>query len=276
VFPAMTQVTWSVSTEWFFYCCYPILCTVLVRLRRPKTILGVVAAVIVVGYASVIVAHWNWGAIDAFSIKRFGQIEHVSAVDSFRFWLFYLSPYFRLFEFVLGCLAAALFMALQRMPISKRELLLGQAAMAIALGGIAVIYALLYYSSSGLISVAPVLRMYFGFAPFMAVLLFCCARYETWVSAALSRRRMILCGEASYSIYLLHIGIVQYVQMFGVLAHVPPLANDVWGVLHGLVGLGLVAMTVIGLSLVTCSVIEMPARRALRRLFIHRPSPSGP
>jgi peptidoglycan/LPS O-acetylase OafA/YrhL len=144
--------------------------------------------------------------------------------------------------------------------------------MAGAIAGVAIVFALLFAPGPDRLSLAPVLRMYFGFAPFVAVLLFCCARYRTFISAALSRPWMILCGEASYSIYLLHIGIVQYVQVYGQTAGIPPAPYDVWGVLHALVSMVLVAMTVVGLSLVAYRLIETPARAMLRRLRILGPS----
>ena len=51
-FPAATQVTWSVSTEWFFYLCYPLASIALVRLRSVKATLWAFAALVLVGYAT--------------------------------------------------------------------------------------------------------------------------------------------------------------------------------------------------------------------------------
>ena len=48
---------------------------------------------------------------------------------------------------------------------------------------------------------------------------------------------------------------------------------DVWGVLHALVSLASVTMVVVGLSLITHRLIEMPARRLLRRVQL-RSSPA--
>jgi peptidoglycan/LPS O-acetylase OafA/YrhL len=114
--------------------------------------------------------------------------------------------------------------------------------------------------------------MYFGFSPFIAVLLFCCTRYRSWVSAVLSRPWMVLCGEASYSIYLIHTGVVQYAHLFDTFAGLATPSYTGWSVLHSVVELVLVTATVIGLSLISYNVIEVPARRWLRR-WLSLPAP---
>jgi peptidoglycan/LPS O-acetylase OafA/YrhL len=42
----------------------------------------------------------------------------------------------------------------------------------------------------------------FGFAPSVALILFCAARYDTLFSRFLNSRPLVAFGEASYSIYL--------------------------------------------------------------------------
>ena len=48
----------------------------------------------------------------------------------------------------------------------------------------------------------------FGFAPPIAIIIFCCARYKSALARLLSEKRIVLCGEASYSIYLLHLLVI--------------------------------------------------------------------
>jgi peptidoglycan/LPS O-acetylase OafA/YrhL len=265
VFPAMTQVTWSISTEWFFYLVYPFACIVLTRLRRPGPIILATAMVVAAGYASVYCCAAHLAAIDSYGAEHYGAIAGPGGDEDFRGWLLYLSPYPHLFEFALGCLSAALLVAVGDRPVTRWEARLGRCGLVFAIGSIAVTYVTLYRPDAQLSSVQSILGFdYFGFAPFIAVLLFCCTRYRSWVSAALSRPWMVLCGEASYSIYLIHVGVVQYAEQFDKAAGTAPSYNG-WSVLHAVVELVLLTATVIGLSLISYNVIEVPARRWLRR-----------
>jgi peptidoglycan/LPS O-acetylase OafA/YrhL len=266
VFPTMIQITWSISTEWFFYLVYPFACIVLARLRRPGPIILITAIVVVVGYASVYWVAAHQVEIDNYGVEHYGPIAGPGSGDDFQGWLLYLSPYPHLFEFALGCLAAALLVALRDRPVTRRESLLGRCGLVLAIGGIAVFYAVFFSPDLDLPRMFGLLGYcYFGFAPFIAVLLFCCTRYRSWVSAALSRPWMVLCGEASYSIYLIHIGVVQYASAFDEFAGLNKLPYTLWSLQRVVVELVLVTAIVIGLSLISYNVIEVPARRWLRR-----------
>jgi peptidoglycan/LPS O-acetylase OafA/YrhL len=262
----MTTITWSISTEWFFYLVYPFACIGLARLRRPGTIILATVIVVAAGYASVYWAAANLAAIDNYGVGHYGAIAGIAGAEQFRYWLLYLSPYPHLFEFALGCLSAALLVAVRGRPVTRWEARLGRWGLVFAIGSIAVTYATLYKPYAHLSGVQTILGFYyFGFAPFIAVLLFCCTRYRSWVSAALSRPWMVLCGEVSYSIYLIHVGGVQYAEQFDQLAGLAAPSYTGWSVLHAVVELVLVTGTVIGLSLISYNVIEVPAQRWLRR-----------
>jgi peptidoglycan/LPS O-acetylase OafA/YrhL len=133
----------------------------------------------------------------------------------------------------------------------------------VAIGGIAVVYLLLFRPDGTTSTIVIVLQMYFAFVPFIAVLLFCFAR--TWLSTVLSLPWILLRGEASYSIYLLHMGIVHFVQTFNLFAGTAAPTVTGWNIAHALVASVITVMIVIGLSLVSYSMIEVPARGWLRR-----------
>jgi peptidoglycan/LPS O-acetylase OafA/YrhL len=116
VLPAMTQVTWSISTEWFFYLVYPFACIALAKLRRPGPIILATAMVVAAGYASVYGCAANLDAIDSYGVEHYGAIASPGGAEEFQDWLLYLSPYPHLFEFALGCLAAALLVAVWDRP----------------------------------------------------------------------------------------------------------------------------------------------------------------
>lgn len=275
-YPAGMQVTWSISSEWFFYCCYPIICVALVQLRRIQPTLWAITAITVLGYASVHFAFLTWNAVDDYAIRKYGEVAGAASVDSFVFWLYYLSPYPRLFEFVMGALAAVLFELVRGIPISRREALFGRLLLTVAIGAIAAVYLALFTPTAWLSDLfifdeALVLQKYFAFAPFVAALLFCCARYPSCLANALTQPWIILCGEASYSIYLIHIMVIQFIEIFDQVTKVAPAPYNFWGIVHGAVTMAITTLIVISLSLVTYRIIEVPARRMLRRALSLRP-----
>jgi peptidoglycan/LPS O-acetylase OafA/YrhL len=275
VFPPAVQVTWSISTEWFFYCCYPLLCIALARLRSVRAITWTMFGVVILGYASIHIASVTSSAVEAYAVTKYGSIAAFDSAGSFVFWLYYLSPYPRLLEFILGALTAALYMAVRHLPASHREVALGRLALKAAIAVITGIYLALFTPMPGLANLqvfedAHMLSMYFTFAPFIAASLFCCARYPSWISAFLSRPWIGLCGEASYSIYLIHELLIEHVKIFDQLAQ-PPLSRS-----HDGARVLVTMLIVISVSLVTYRVIEVPARRTLRRLFTLRGEASKP
>jgi peptidoglycan/LPS O-acetylase OafA/YrhL len=104
------------------------------------------------------------------------------------------------------------------------------------------------------------LHLNFGAAPLLAVLIFCCARYQNFFTRVMSDKKIVLCGEASYSIYLLHFLIINAFRYES-----PTITS--WNV-----GLGVAAQFVvvlaatIGLALVSYTLIEVPSRNGIRRL----------
>jgi peptidoglycan/LPS O-acetylase OafA/YrhL len=74
----------------------------------------------------------------------------------------------------------------------------------------------------------------------------------------------VLCGEASYSIYLIHQTVIEHVEKFNQLA-TPPLLLK-----HDVAEVLVTMLIVVSVSLVTYRIIEVPARRALRRLLTLR------
>jgi peptidoglycan/LPS O-acetylase OafA/YrhL len=272
VFPPALQVTWSISTEWFFYLCYPLLCIALARLLSGRAIALAMVAVIALGYASIHLASVTSPALEDYAVAKYGQMAAATSAGSFVFWLYYLSPYLRLFEFVLGALTAALFMAVREAPVSRREVAFGHLLLAAAIAVIVVVYLALFTPLHWLADLPPfqdayILRMYFTFAPFMAAVLFCCARYPSWVASLLSRPEIVLCGEASYSIYLVHMMVIEHMMRFDALANMPPSR------LYGAARILTTMLIVISVSLVAYRVIEVPARRALRFVLSVRQTP---
>ncbi len=212
---------------------------------------------------ALFVAHGNAAAISRIAAGVFGPVAETQShwQDSFLRWLIYFSPYSRLGEFLIGCLAAAIFMDLQQRPVSRREARFGSLGLIAALLGCAALYRAMFgppYSGPPFTFVT-FLHMSFGFAPLIAAVIFCWRPYRPWLGGALSLRPVVLCGEASYSIYLLHL----FVFHLFVLRAVPVTNGD--EELRDLAWMALAIAVTLVVSLVSYALWERPLRNLLRR-----------
>src|SRR5262249_36414188 len=103
-------------------------------------------------------------------------------------WFFYYSPYVRIWEFVLGCLTAQLFLLLQDREVSESEHSWG-----ILLLGMAVLYLIIFgalhalqVQGSQFLAFVQFFSLNFGCAVPIAIVIFCCARYRNPVAAFFS------------------------------------------------------------------------------------------
>jgi hypothetical protein len=229
-------VAWSISTEVLLYLLYLGIARALSAMatRRAAGIaiacLAIVASVIYFGHA---VGWW------------LTQVEP--------YWGFYLSPYCRIAEFVLGALTAALY---QLRPPTSRRAPFGPSGATLLAGSIAalvVVYALAYHPTLG--PAFQELQHSWGFAPGVAGLLFVFATYRTPLSALVENRAVLVLGDASYSLYLMH----EYV--FGLIRHIDVGAGPALLALRTFVGWGLAALV----AIVCYRCYELPARRMVRR-----------
>jgi peptidoglycan/LPS O-acetylase OafA/YrhL len=260
-FGLVSSVSWSISTEWFFYLIFPLACLVIARLTTARQRIWAAAALAIVASWIMVTLILNAAPLTNFGVATFGPIAAIPQ-DSFYRWLIYFSPYTRLFEFLLGCLCAAIYLKLPASP-SRAEARLGWRLTTGALLAIAVLQCLMFGSTSNSlwIGVTRGLHMNFGFAVPAAVLIFCCARYRNAITRMMGAPLVVLCGEASYSLYLLHLVIINAFRYEA--ATVTSARVMVGSVLQMVV----VIAAAIGLSLVSWFLIEVPGRRWVRRAF---------
>lgn len=249
------MVTWSISTEFFFYLCFPLICLGTAKLKSPRAIGIAITVLAVSGLIVVATLGPLRGAIDDFGARHLTPLMTEQPEDLF-WWLAAVSPYFRLLEFVLGSLCAMLITSLARVPVTAWEQRFGAFLTGSAIALIALLYGL---------SLAPIswqwllgLRICFGLAPAVALLLFCCARYDNRIVLALSTPLIVLGGEASYSLYLLHDPLI--VAFMHTVRPVTDGAVEIADLLTWVLVVG----SAVGLSLVTWRIIEVPSRRWLR------------
>jgi peptidoglycan/LPS O-acetylase OafA/YrhL len=251
------SVAWSVSTEWFFYCAFPFLCLMIAALktRRARVIAAISLCIAALALVSLAIA--NLDKIDAFARSRYGTIGGGGPYgqDSFFRWLVYFSPYSRIFEFILGCMVAEIYINRSSTPNQTLGKLLTAASV--------VMIATSYFAFFGLDRIPwfhtiGILHMSFGLAPGIGLLIYCCACYDNALVRLLASSWLVLWGEASYSLYLLHIVIVDNF----------PRGEAIASRYHDLMSLFICLAACVGLSIISWRSIEVPARQSIRKFLM--------
>jgi peptidoglycan/LPS O-acetylase OafA/YrhL len=223
-------VAWSLSVEAFFYVLFPFLLLVLVRRSQPQLLL---------------IAAASW--LTSLVLSGFYVVlnpDHLAVVNADvlgAFWLNALkfNPLARLPEFLLGMACGFLFLR------SRRE---SKLASVLVFSGIAALVVVVFFST---VIPYPILHTAL-LAPAFAAIVYGFALRPNWGSI-LENRWLVLCGDASYSLYLLHSMIVgmYFHSTTGQLRYQSPM---------GILVFVLIAVTI---SALVYRFIEEPARRKL-------------
>jgi peptidoglycan/LPS O-acetylase OafA/YrhL len=223
-------VAWSLSVEAFFYLLFPFLVLLLVRRTQPQLLL-------------LAAASWLTSLALSCSYVLFNP-DHLSVVNSDvlgAFWLNALkfNPLARLPEFLLGIACGFLFLR------SRRE---SKLALPMVLSGMVALIVVVYFSA---VIPYPILHTAL-LGPAFAAIVYGFALRPNW-GAILENRLLVLCGDASYSLYLLHSMIIgmYFHSTTGQLRYQSPI---------GVLVFVLLAVTV---SALVYRFIEEPARRKL-------------
>jgi peptidoglycan/LPS O-acetylase OafA/YrhL len=261
-----SPMTWSISTEWFFYFAYPCIAWLLLRPRTPRLtlILGLLWCILWISIASGL--YDRSPQIDAWAIQHFGPDAGMQEHEQHSFvrWLLYYSPYLRIGEFVLGTFMAQLHVQLRDRQVTELENSIGTAVF-LAAAASAILITYLEYGPDVGENIFRKMNMNFALAPAAALLIFCGARYDSAASRLLTSRPAIGLGEASYSIYLVHpVVLVTAVKLTGSAVH---------GIVYDLVKLLFLIAAILLISLILYACYEAPARKWLRARGGGRPSP---
>jgi peptidoglycan/LPS O-acetylase OafA/YrhL len=259
-------ISWSVPTEIFFYICYAFFLYRIARLRSIRICLVTLIGFCAFAYLYFYILFLTRDVWEPALLSHFPQYATRTADfnQSLYRWFLYHSPYSRILEFIAGALTCQLFRLVRREGIALRRLHPG----AIAAAGLMVL-ALLFPAFGYLSETDPwlapgnhgagaflvTLHMNFLFAPACCLLIFSLALGGSVLARALSSRPCRYLGDISYSTYLSH-----------------PLAPRI--LLHAGIPLSSSPAYVVGLfiliyamSSVLYAVVEVPAKRWLRRLL---------
>ena len=116
-------LSWSISCEFFFYLAYAMFVFAILTLARPGRGLAVLGLYSVAVVGALTLVFLNLDGVLAFFRAHWSNFIPVeeNQDSSFYRWFFYYSPYARIWEFVLGCLTAQLFLVVQDRPISEAK-----------------------------------------------------------------------------------------------------------------------------------------------------------
>jgi peptidoglycan/LPS O-acetylase OafA/YrhL len=243
-FNSYNSVGWSVATEWFFYLAFPLLIINFERTWKWKLALSLLLVVAMAAICSAVPMSESakvWELQEKFQLNKSGMM--------------YFNPVARLFEFVLGMCVA---LAWRRRDATRSfSPVWGTALELVAVGVCA---------ASMLVSMLTLFwvrekfgfamgRWYFGSgsAPAFALLIYVVALGRGYVSRALAWRPLVLGGEISFSIYLLH-GILH--TTYASRQPELPTSPD-WLAFFGFIGVVWLS------SYVAWRFVEMPVRRLI-------------
>jgi peptidoglycan/LPS O-acetylase OafA/YrhL len=215
------HISWSISTEMFFYLVYVVILFRLVALtsvRRSVVFLLLLCVFTFAAFYLVFATRDSWLTFVLARHPEFISTD-LDMNNSFYRWLVYLSPYFHLPEFIAGALTCQIYLLLRRSGAPVRAGI----ARVLAWSGIAWLvaaFALLvtqwdFGVRSQFFDFVVFLHMNFLMAPGCCMLILALALGGSAIARVLSHRVPTYLGEVSYSIYLGHPFVFTFMVVIG-------------------------------------------------------------
>lgn len=244
---------WSVSAEMFFYILFPAVALALWRVRSVKGLAaGALVNLLLMAVYFYLAFHYG---------VRLTQRLDPDVDKQAMMWLTYYAPYPHLFEFIAGCLAGQVFMVLRASPVGSRgRFFVVASAWLLAVGFVCLPLPMvgIHYYPDYEHRLTLLARL--SAAALIPLLLIHVSRYPTFLARIMSSRLMLLGGECSYSIYLLHPRLLGLFVFYVGGPYVPTLAEYVFR-------LAVIACAIPVLAHGSYRLIERPARTYLRRVL---------
>jgi peptidoglycan/LPS O-acetylase OafA/YrhL len=179
---AFNGLSWFISDLMLFYCLTPLLLHILNKFKisqSPKTLL----------LLSIIVLICEATMANLFPIQPY----------SFGWWFAYISPYLRIFDYIIGVFIGLFFINIENSKLNKSMgfVFFSMLEVFTALTACAAIYYIRYFPF-------PSLTMNVYFIPFSVIVIFTFAFQKGILSLILSKKIFIYLGNLSFSFYLIH------------------------------------------------------------------------
>ncbi len=258
------SISWSVSTEIFFYVCYAMLLYRIARLRSLQLCIVVLITycMMIIGFLyTLFYLRDDWEPVLLrYFVDWPGRTDDFT--NSLYRWLLYISPYVRIFEFAGGVLTCQLFLLIRDARRPLRPIVAGLMAWVAIAATMALFAAFVTIAARepwlavGNHSAAAFfveLHMNFLFAPICYLMILSLAIGGSAVGRLLAARGPRFLGDISYSTYLSHQLATRILFHSGL--DTPYAAPHL-----------MLAMPVIyGLSWALYAAVEVPAKRQLRQ-----------
>jgi peptidoglycan/LPS O-acetylase OafA/YrhL len=218
------HISWSISTEVFFYLVYALGLYRVAALGGVRRCAVLLAALCLLTFAALYGVFATQGSWQAFVLARHPEFisTEVDMNNSFYRWLVYLSPYFHLPEFIAGCLTCQIYLLMRRSGTPVR-VGTGEVLAWIGVAWILAAFALLVGSwdfgfGGQFLSFVVFLHMNFLMAPGCCLLILALALGGSSLARLLGYRMPTYLGEVSYSIYLGHPFVFSFLVLVGLAA----------------------------------------------------------
>lgn len=220
--------SWSLSVEAFFYLVFPFLLPAVYRIRTHEVVRSLIAVLVLAAFAPAI---FEWAYPGT-----------TPATENYRVLMIKFHPLVRLPEFLAGMLLGRLFVGrTTSLSPARADLLVAASLAFVGLAvGLGMPYVLLHTG---------------GLAVGFAVLVWALASGRGRVAGLLASKPLVLLGEASFALYILHVPLFRILE---------PMAAA-RGILIGTVPFALaMTLTLVAISIVVYRAFEVPMRRWLR------------
>jgi peptidoglycan/LPS O-acetylase OafA/YrhL len=215
------HISWSISTEVFFYLIYALGLYRIAALGGVRRCAMLLASLCVLTFATLYGMFATQDSWQALVLARHPQFisTDVNMNNSFYRWLLYLSPYFHLPEFIAGCLTCQIYLLMRR-PGTLVRAWTGEVLSWLGVAWIVTAFALLvgtwdFGLGGQFFSFVVFLHMNFLMAPGCCVLILALALGGSSIARALGHGVPNYLGEISYSIYLGHPFVFTFLLVVG-------------------------------------------------------------
>jgi peptidoglycan/LPS O-acetylase OafA/YrhL len=215
------HISWSISTEMFFYLVYALVLYRIAALSGIRRCIILLVLLCVLTFAVFYVVFATQDSWLAFVLARHPDYisTDVDEDNSFHRWLVYLSPYFHIPEFVAGCLTCQIYLLIRRSGALVRTVtgeILGWSGVAWLIAAMALLVTQWDFGVRGqFLDFVVFLHKNFLMAPGCVLLILALALGGSSIARALGRRVPTYLGEVSYSIYLGHPFVFTFLFVIG-------------------------------------------------------------